>query len=146
MILAAGPPAAGYAPYGGTTAVQIRRIGQYSQSGLTASERLVIRDDTSYGQFWSRLGVGGERPAVNFTRDAVIAVAGGQRNTGGYSIAVDRVSRSGGAVAVEVVETTPGQGCMMTQVLTQPVDVVVVAAADAATWSFRERRVEQPCE
>ena len=139
------PAAAGYAPYGGTASVQIRRIGQYSQSGITASERRVIRDDASYAQFWASLGAGGERPAVDFTRDVVLAVAGGQRNTGGYSIAVDRVNRSGSGVAVEVVETTPGRGCLMTQALTQPVDVVVVAAADARTWSFRERRVEQAC-
>jgi len=143
---ASAPAGAGYAPYGGTASVQIRRIGQYSQSGITASERRVIRDETSYAQFWSSLGAGGQRPPVDFTRDVVVAVAGGQRNTGGYSIAVDRVDRSGSGVAVEVVETTPGRGCLMTQALTQPVDVVVVAAAEARTWSFRERRVEQPCE
>ena len=143
---AAGQPGVtAYAPYGSGTAIQVRRIGQYSQSGLTASERIVIRDDTSYASFWSSLGVGGERPVVDFSRDVVIAVAGGQRSTGGYSIAVDRVDRSGTGVAIDVVETTPGKGCMMTQALTQPVDVVVVAAADARTWGFRERRVEQAC-
>ena len=139
------PGVSAYVPYGGGTAVQIRRIGQYSQSGITAPERLVIGDDSSYARFWSTLAVGGERPPVDFTRDVVVAVAGGQRSTGGYSIAVDRVTRSGAGVSVDVVQTTPGAGCIMSQALTQPVDVVVVAAADAKTWSFSERSAEQGC-
>jgi hypothetical protein len=144
--LAGQSGAVGYSPYGGEgTQVQIRRIGQYNQSGITVPQRLVVRDDASYARFWSSLGVGGERPAVDFTRDVVIGVAGGQRSTGGYSIAVEQVVRAGTSATVRVVETTPGPGCMMTQALTQPVDVVVVAAAAAETWSFTERRVEQGC-
>jgi hypothetical protein len=139
------PGVSAYVPYGGGTAVQIRRIGQYSQSGITAPERLVIGDDSSYARFWSTLAVGGERPPVDFTRDVVVAVAGGQRSTGGYSIAVDQVTRSGAGVSVDVVQTTPGAGCIMSQALTQPVDVVVVAGADARTWSFGERSAEQGC-
>jgi hypothetical protein len=139
------PGVSAYVPYGGGTAVQIRRIGQYSQSGITAPERLVIGDDSSYARFWSTLAVGGERPPVDFTRDVVVAVGGGQRSTGGYSIAVDRVARSGAGVSVDVVQTTPGAGCIMSQALTQPVDVVVVAGADAKTWSFSERSAEQGC-
>jgi hypothetical protein len=139
------PGVSAYVPYGGGTAVQIRRIGQYSQSGITAPERLVIGDDSSYARFWSTLAVGGERPPVDFTHDVVVAVAGGQRSTGGYSIAVDRVARSGAGVSVDVVQTTPGAGCIMSQALTQPVDVVVVAGADAKTWSFSERSAEQGC-
>jgi hypothetical protein len=46
---------------------------------------------------------------------------------------------------VEVLETMPPQGCVTTQALTQPVDVVVVAAADAKTWSFSDRRVAGSC-
>jgi hypothetical protein len=143
---ASRPGVTGYAPYGGGgTPIQIRRIGQYSQSGITVPQRLVIRDDASYARFWSSLGIGGERPLVDFTRDVVLAVAGGQRSTGGYSIAVERVVRTATGAAIEVVETTPGPGCIMTQALTQPVDVVVVAAADAESWEFGERRVEQGC-
>jgi hypothetical protein len=142
---ASQPGVSAYVPYGGGTTVQIRRIGQYSQSGITAPERLVIGDDSSYAGFWSTLAVGGQRPPVDFTRDVVVAVAGGQRSTGGYSIAVDRVTRSGAGVSVDVVQTTPGAGCIMSQALTQPVDVVVVAAAVAKTWSFSERSAEQGC-
>jgi hypothetical protein len=148
----ATPPAAtAYAPYGAQpsapaqTPVQIRRIGQYSQSGLGAAERLVIRDDTTYARLWARLAVGGPRPPVDFSRDAVVVVAGGQRSTGGYSIAVDQALRTGSELSLNVVETTPAPGCIMTQALTQPVDIVVVAAADVRSWGFSEQMVAQNC-
>ena len=140
----AAAPAAGYAPYGGQP-LQIRRIGQYVASGITTPARLIIRDDSSYARFWASLGAG-DRPAVDFSRDIVIAAAAGQRATGGNAIAVERVTRAGDGLAVEVVETSPGAGCMTTQALTQPVDVVVVAAADARTWSFSDQTRAQPCQ
>jgi len=136
--------ASAYIPYD-ANAVPIRRIGQWSTSMISTPERLVIRDDSSYAKFWQGLGAG-TRPSVDFTRDVVIAVAAGQQQTGGHGIAVDRVIRSGQGLAVDVVETSPGPGCQVTQATTQPVDVVAVAAADAKTWSFNDRTVARGCQ
>jgi len=136
--------AAPYAAYDASGALPIRRIGQWTASGIDSPERKVIRDDSTFAQFWQALGAG-QRPVVDFSRDVVIAVAAGQRQTGGYAIAVDRVARAGKAMTVEVVETVPGPGCWTTQQITQPVDVVVVAAADAPTWSFSDQTRTQGC-
>ena len=62
------------------------------------------------------------------------------------SIAVERVARAGKTITVDVVETAPGPGCWTTQQITQPVDVVVVAAADAPTFSFSDRTRTQECK
>lgn len=138
-------PAQGYEPYGAAArTLDLRRIGQWTRTGIGEARRLVIRDANSWDQFWSELGVG-ERPAVDFTRDVVVAVAAGQRPTGGYEIAVDRVSQANGELSVEVVERTPGPNCMTTASLTQPVDVVVVPLADAKSWSFVERKEIRGC-
>ena len=141
---AAAPSEHGYAPYGDNRTLDIRRIGQWTRTGIGESRRLVIRDANAWGQFWSELGVG-ERPSVDFNRDVVVAVAAGQRPTGGYEIAVDRVTQSDGQLTVEVVERTPGPNCMTTASLTQPVDVVVVPAADAKSLSFLERKEIRGC-
>jgi hypothetical protein len=138
-------PATGYAPYDSSTSIAIRRVGEWSTSGITTPERLVIRDDNAYAKFWASLGDASSRPSVDFTHDIVIVAAAGQQPTGGHSIAIDRVTRVGAGLAVEVTETAPRQGCMTTQALTQPVDVVVVAAADAQTWSFTDRKVAGGC-
>jgi hypothetical protein len=104
----------------------------------------VIRDANGWDQFWSELAVG-DRPDVDFSRDVVVAVAAGQRSTGGYEIAVDRVTQVDGQLQVEVVERTPGPNCMTTTSLTQPVDVVVVPASEARSWRFVERKEIRGC-
>ena len=137
-------PAQGYAPYASSRSIDIRRLGQWTRTGIAESRRLVIRDINAWSQFWSELGVG-ERPNVDFTQDVVVAVAAGQRPTGGFEIAVDRITQADGELSVEVVERTPGPNCMTTASLTQPVDVVVVPAADARSWSFKERKEIRGC-
>ncbi|MEO8090404.1 MAG: protease complex subunit PrcB family protein [Gemmatimonadales bacterium] len=141
---AAAPAEQGYAPYGNNRTLDIRRIGQWTRTGIGESRRLVIRDANAWARFWSELGVG-EQPSVDFNRDVVIAVAAGQRPAGGYEIAIDRVTQADGQLMVDVVERTPGPNCMTTASLTQPVDVVVVPAVDAKSPSFMERKEIRGC-
>ncbi|MBA3318166.1 MAG: protease complex subunit PrcB family protein [Gemmatimonadales bacterium] len=124
--------------------VEIRRIGRWVSSGIKGSRRLVIRDQNTWSHFWSELGAG-VQPTVDFGRDLVIAVASGERSSGGHDIAVQRVSRSGGELRIEVLETSPGAGCMSTTAMTQPVDVVVAAGAGVSGWSFIDQSVTRDC-
>jgi hypothetical protein len=137
--------AQGYAPYGDAPSLEIRRIGQWSRTGIGESRRLVIRDANAWANFWSELGVG-DRPAVDFTRDLVIAVAAGQRPTGGYEIAINRVRQQNGELVVDLVETTPGPNCMTSESLTQPADVVVVSGVSPKSWSFVQRQEVRGCK
>ena len=134
----------GYAAYDSGASLELRRIGQWTRTGVGESRRLIIRDANAWAAFWSELGMG-DRPAVDFTRDVVVAVAAGQRPTGGYEIAVDRVRQVNGELTIEVVETAPGPNCMTTTSLTQPVDVIVVPAPTARSWSFVERKEVRGC-
>jgi hypothetical protein len=138
------PEPQGYAPYGNTTGLDIRRIGQWTRTGIGEARRLVIRDANTWADFWSELGVG-DRPTIDFSRDVVVAVAAGQRPTGGYEIAVHQVVNNGGELTSEVVETTPGPNCMTTGSLTQPVDIVVVPGVTPRSWSFVERKEVRGC-
>lgn len=136
---------AGYGnPDGNQSALEIRRIGQWTRTGIGESRRLVIRDANTWAAFWSELAVG-DRPAVDFTRDVVVAVAAGQRPTGGYEIVINNVSVRAGDLSVEVLETTPGPNCMTSAALTQPVDVVVVPAVNVRGWSFIEKKDIRGC-
>ena len=126
------------------TSVEIRRIGRWVSSGIRGARRLVIRDAATWEHFWGELGAG-VRPEVNFSQDLVIAVASGDRSSGGHDIEVRQVSRSGARLRIEVLETYPSEGCMTTAALTQPVDVVVVPAAGVTNWSFIDRRAVGPC-
>ena len=125
--------------------LEIRRIGQWSNTGIAESRRLVIRDNQTWTAFWRELNVG-DQPQVDFNRNVVVAVAMGQRSSGGYDIAVQGVSGIAGELTVDVVETSPAPTCATTMALTQPVDViVVVGGAGSRSWNFRERKETRPC-
>ena len=126
------------------TDVQMRRIGRWVSSGITGSRRLVIMDPATWSHFWSELGAG-VRPQVDFGNDLVIAVASGERASGGHDIEVRRVTRTGNELRIEVLETYPSEGCATTQAMTQPVDVVMVAATGVTRWSFFDSRAVGPC-
>jgi PrcB C-terminal len=135
----------GYAPYGvAASDLEVRRIGQWSHTGISESRRQVIRNANEWAQFWSELGVG-DRPAIDFSSNLVVAVAAGQRSSGGYEIQVQRVALANGELTIEVQETAPGPNCVTTGALTQPVDVVTVPAVGARTWSFLERKEVRGC-
>ena len=134
---------AGANPAPGTD-VQMRRIGRWVSSGITGARRLVILDPATWSHFWSELGAG-VRPEVDFGNDLVIAVAAGERTSGGHDIEVRRVTRSGNELRIEVLETYPSEGCVTTQAKTQPVDVVMVAATGVTRWSFIDTQAVGPC-
>jgi hypothetical protein len=124
--------------------LEIRRIGRWISSGIKGARQLVIRDPATWSQFWSELGAG-VQPKVDFGRDLVIAVASGERSSGGHDIEVQRVTRSGGELRIEVLRTSPGANCVTTAALTQPVDVVLVPAAGVTGWSFIDRAATRAC-
>lgn len=135
----------GYAPYGNDiNSLQIRRIGQWTHTGIRESRRTVIQDANAWAAFWSELGVG-DRPAVDFSRDVVIAVAAGERPSGGHEIAVTQVTQRDGELTAEVLETVPGPNCLSTSALSQPVDVVVIQGFKPKSWSFVEQKEVRAC-
>jgi hypothetical protein len=136
--------AQGYAPYGAGRDLELRRVGQWTRTGVRESRRLVIRDANAFAQLWSELAVG-DRPEVDFTRDVVVAVTAGEQPGGGYGIAVDRVRENNGELTVGVVETTPGPNCITAASPTQPADIVVVPSVAIRSWSFLERKQVQGC-
>lgn len=136
--------AQGYAPYGAGRDLEMRRVGQWTRTGVREARRLVIRDADAWGQLWSELGVG-DRPEIDFSRDIAVVVTAGERPGGGYGIAVDRVRESNGVLTVGVVETTPGPNCITAASPTQPTDIVVVPSVTVKSWSFMERKEVLGC-
>jgi protease stability complex PrcB-like protein len=132
------------APDTATSQVEIQRIGRWISSGIRGSRRLVIRDPDTWSRFWSELGAG-VQPQVDWSRNLVIAVASGERSSGGHDIALQKVSRSEGELRIEVLETSPGPECATTSALSQPVDVVMVPSAGVTGWSFIDRTATRAC-
>lgn len=119
-----------------------------SHSGLRASQRTVISDDTEWSSTWDAINAdvnpAPPRPAVDLTKQAVIVVALGERHTGGFAIRVDSVRPVEGGRQVFVTTIKPGASCMTTQAMTQPVHVVTVPAT-AGSIRFADAETTNDC-
>jgi len=60
-----------------------------------------------------------------------VAAFQGQQTSGGFSIHIERIERSGDQLVVHATFSEPAPGSMNTMALTSPVHVVAIAAADA---------------
>jgi hypothetical protein len=122
------------------------RILTQNTSGFDESAELAIRDQAALESAWARLFnqvQGNPAPAVDFTRETVILVALGRRTSGGNAVRVDGVTRAGEGALVRYTATSPGPGCMTTQSLTSPVDVVRVPRISGAVRFERHEVVER---
>jgi hypothetical protein len=117
-------------------------------SGITQSQRLVIRDQAAWQQVWNDVYrftfPAPELPTVDFTREMVVVAALGQKPTGGYSIFIDGATETANGVTINVRSVSPGANCAVTLALTSPVDIARVTRREAAV-SFAETAATQNC-
>lgn len=97
-------------------------------SGLDEAMSEVVDDPGRWAELWDRIYRGVNPPpalpTVDFSRHMLIAVATGTRRSGGFGVAVRGVAVHDGTLVIEVLETCPAAGGMMSMALTQPVSVV----------------------
>ncbi len=67
-----------------------------------------------------------ERPTVDFATNQVIVLFLGQKNSGGYSISIDRVEEEAGKLNVYKKVETPKAGENVTMALTNPLVIAVI--------------------
>ena len=123
------------------------RLYGAATSGFTGAEELVIRDQAAWQAAWARVHEGMAAPplpAVDFARDMVVLLALGERSSGGHAVRFDSLSVSGGGATVRYTATSPGPGCMTTQAITAPIEVVRVARVAGAV-RFEARTVQERC-
>lgn len=125
-------------------ATEMREIarGYHSQQRTPLFE--LVTDAARLNALW-RLHGSSARPTIDFSKHAVLALFLGEKTTGGYAVVVERVTRRGDALEVDVAVYEPGPGCMTTQALTQPFQFVEVPAG-ATDARFNTRRIAEPCE
>lgn len=103
--------------------------------GITEPKRIVVTDAKNWSELWKQLHKSKipmpEVPAVDFTKNMVIAVFMGQKPTSGYAVQIVEVAQNDGEIVVKVRKTTPPKGSIVLQVLTQPFHIVVVPKSKA---------------
>ncbi|MEO7997038.1 MAG: protease complex subunit PrcB family protein [Gemmatimonadaceae bacterium] len=116
-------------------------------SGYTKLSEFVIQDGDEFTRRWRGVLQGSpdaEKPEVNFEKTTVVFVAIGARNTGGYSVHVDSISKESTGATVHYTVTSPGSRCMSMQMLTSPVEVISFDRVEGQI-KFRKRGVSGAC-
>ncbi len=103
-------------------------------SGVAQAQNFVIRDATAWNDLWQRIYANlnpmPPTPNVDFTREMVVAVALGTRNSGGYNVLLTQAAEDSAGIHVLASATSPGARCVTTGSLTQPLDVGRIAHSD----------------
>jgi uncharacterized protein (DUF885 family) len=80
----------------------------------------LITDEAGWRRTWEKVGAGRPVPDVSFDTRAVVVAYQGQQSTGGYSVEITGIKRTGTVLAVTVSERRPASGSITTQVITSP--------------------------
>jgi hypothetical protein len=123
-------------------------LAKQLSSGMTSSERLVVRADVDWLPVWARIH-GTQQPAPNVVRpdfgsEMALVAALGEKPSGGFDIVIDSVTRHERGAIVYVTETSPGPNCMTTGALTQPVHAVRAPRTDGLI-QWHERSITNSC-
>ena len=102
----------------------IKVLAEGSHSEVTAPFLIVARDAQVYAKLRQLVMGLPELQEDFFKSNAVIAAFLGERNTGGYGVAIARADDS----AIHVVATSPPRDAMVAQVITTPFKVVSVVS------------------
>ena len=86
----------------------------------------LITDQAAWRRAWEVIGAGRPLPDVSFDTRAVVVAYQGQQPTGGYSIEITDIKRTGTVLAITVSERRPASGSFTTQVVTSPFFAVSV--------------------
>lgn len=127
MVAAAG---AGHAAKSASTAaLPLRPVAQGAHSSINERRQRVVRTAAEWNKLWaehSALSSDKTPPAVDFSKEMVLAVFLGTRTSGGYSVKITDARVVGRKLVVSAQETAPGPGRIRSHVITTPFAMAAV--------------------
>jgi hypothetical protein len=138
-------------PEGATelTVETVEEIANRFYSGIADRRREVIRTPEDWHALWTELTIlqvpQPDPPVIDFDRQMVVVATMGRQSTGGYLITIPTVHEHEGKLFVEVVEVSPGPGCLTTQALTAPTAAIKIEAREDPV-TFVDRSEQQSCQ
>jgi len=97
-----------------------------TMGGISTASTKVIRTSGDFATFWRSLTGSSQVPTdVNFNTDMLVCITLGQRNSGGYSVSVQKVQKTDvGTITVFYVEKRPSPRAPTTMQITSPYVIV----------------------
>lgn len=112
------------------TKLNFQTIEKRGMSGINSPENIVINEEKEWANLWARIHSNQtptpKLPQMNFSKETVVGVFLGTKNSGGYGIEIKKVTDTGKKIVVMVEEASPPKGAMVTMALTQPFHLVKI--------------------
>ncbi|WP_291138382.1 protease complex subunit PrcB family protein [Flavobacterium sp. UBA7663] len=109
-------------------------IYKSEMGGAEKSGHLLIQDNEMYIQFIESLKLDeteyAKFLAVDFKKKNVLVLYQGQKNSGGYEIDIESLSKSKESIIVKKKETGPKKGEIATTVITAPYCIALIPKGD----------------
>lgn len=115
-----------------------RTIEKGGESQIQDPKQVVARNATEWQALWRQHAGDRPLPSVDFSKESVVAVFMGSRNTAGYSVGIVSTTEGNGVLIVRYKETAPPRDAIAAQVLTAPYDIVAIPKTTAARVVFEK--------
>ena len=118
------------------TSIPMRPIEKGLNSEMDGGRQAVARTDAEWTRVWTLHAGERTKPAVDFSKDIVVALFLGSRPTAGFTVEIVGVREEGATLVVSYRETRPTPGSVAAQILTSPFHIVAVpkGTATAVKW------------
>jgi hypothetical protein len=123
LVLAIAMQAAGVPP---TTPPALRTIEHGQISWVDSPRQAVARTPQEWAALWRSHAPDRPLPAIDFSKDMVVAIFLGSRPSAGYAVDITGIKEANGAVVVQYHETQPSSNVVTAQVITDPYHIVVI--------------------
>lgn len=120
LLQTSGGPAA--------TAPSVNTIARGQFTRIDSPRQVVARTAEQWTALWRAHAPDREPPAVDFSKDMVVAVFLGSRPTAGFRVEIVGVREEQGKTVVQYREAQPPPGAITAQVITAPFHIVTVPA------------------
>lgn len=131
------------------TVIPIAPVATYANAANDAfpvETMVVIREQATWQSAWNQVTHNmfpqPNLPQVDFSTRIVLVAAAGTKPTGGYSVGLLQAVEDNGAISVDVTSTSPGTGCVVTQLVTSPVDIGSIPQTTAPIMFNVTRKVQ----
>ena len=112
-------------------------IGKGDQSNVDEGKTVTVRTEAEWTRLWQQHNPDRQRPAIDFSKQMVVGVFMGSRNTAGFAVEIVSATDADGVITVHYHETIPARGAVTAQVITSPYHLVSIPKS-ASTVKFQK--------
>ena len=116
--------------------VSMHPVDKGMNSQMDDARQVVVRTDAEWSKLWTQHGGDRTKPAIDFSKNMLVAVFLGTRPTTGFAVEIVGVREEGGGLVVAYKETRPAPDSVAAQMLTSPYHIVAVPRGSTTAVKF----------